>query len=555
MIPNKECVTFFSFALPVLICCMSRPLPPILPAWVPLGIVLVLATVYAYLFYDFQLPPYEDAAMIMRYASNWASGGGIAFNPGEEPVDGATDFGFMAMVMLLIRWGASPELAVRVLTIGAHVLTVVVLYRATLRYQVAPRWAAVGSAAFLAMGPALAQIESYFGTVFFALFALLAFVQVIKIAKGDKGWSPLIWFSIYGLCTGLVRPEGVFLAGFMLLALVWFQGLRQSWRAIAVFAGIFGLLGGAYFIWHWKYFGYPLPNPFYIKGGGTLYFSSLRISAFNVLKLAGPVIPILFLGLRNREQRRMLFFMLIPIVGFTVIWVLMSNAMNYMMRFQYVTLPMILLAWPWVLKNFNDDFRTEDWTVLKESGITSLRLSLAAFLVIILLYQHYQYADRPRYFRDGRYDLALRLEPFKTKDYTLVASEAGLLPFYTGWRSIDPWGLNDKHIAHTGTVTQAYLAQNDPAIIMYRAQYSPITPKRSLWGDWSAMLDTLETYAQRNNYILAAAWGDSPWFAHYYYVKPGLPDTDTLVALIRQSPYHWHETELEAGNEAVNYGK
>jgi hypothetical protein len=54
---------------------------------------------------------------------------------------------------------------------------------------------------------------------------------------------------------------------------------------------------------------------------------------------------------------------------------------------------------------------------------------------------------------------------------------------------------------------------------------------------------------------LAAAWGDSPWFAHYYYVKPGLPDTDALVQAIRQEPYHWHETELEAGNEAVNYGR
>lgn len=533
---------------------MSRPLPPILPSWVPLAIVLALGALYAFFFYDFSMPPYEDAAMIMRYASNWAAGGGIAFNPGETHVDGATDFGFMAMVMLLIRWGLTPEMAVRVLTIGAHVLTVVVLYRATLKYQVAPRWAAVGSAAFLAAGPALAQIESYFGTAFFALFALLAFVQVIKIARGDKGWEPIIWFSIYGLLTGLVRPEGVFLAGFMLLALIWLQGFRQSLRVTAVFVGVFGLLGGAYFIWHWKYFGYPLPNPFYIKGGGTLYFSSLRISAFNVLKMAGPIIPILFLGLRNREQRRMLIFMLVPVVGFTVIWILMSNAMNYMMRFQYATLPLLLLAWPWVLKNFNDDFRTEDWTVLKNSGITSLRLSLGAFLFIALLYQHYQYADRPRYFHDGRYDLGLRLREFKDRGHTLVASEAGLLPFYSGWRSIDPWGLNDKQIAHSGTVTQAYLQENDPTVIMYRAQYSPITERRTLWPEWTAMLDTLEAYASKHQYIRAAVWGDSPWFTHYYYVKPGLSDTEAIVKAIQQKPYFWHETGLDAGNEAVNYG-
>ena len=64
------------------------------------AVVVLLAGVAAYgvLYVDFRGPPFEDAAMLMRYAENLAAGHGIVWNVGEAPVDGATDFLFMSSV-------------------------------------------------------------------------------------------------------------------------------------------------------------------------------------------------------------------------------------------------------------------------------------------------------------------------------------------------------------------------------------------------------------------------------------------------------------------------
>lgn len=62
-----------------------------------ISVLLLLSTLYyAFTFIDFSIPPFEDAAMIMRYAQHLAGGHGIVWNIGEAPVDGATDFLFMA---------------------------------------------------------------------------------------------------------------------------------------------------------------------------------------------------------------------------------------------------------------------------------------------------------------------------------------------------------------------------------------------------------------------------------------------------------------------------
>ena len=51
--------------------------------------------------------PFEDAAMLFRYAENFAKGYGIVWNKGENPgtSDGATDLGFIFLLAPLIKMG------------------------------------------------------------------------------------------------------------------------------------------------------------------------------------------------------------------------------------------------------------------------------------------------------------------------------------------------------------------------------------------------------------------------------------------------------------------
>ena len=66
-----------------------------------ISLVLMVCTLfYAARFVDFSIPPFEDAAMLMRYAQHLAGGHGIVWNISEHPVDGATDFLFMVVSAL-----------------------------------------------------------------------------------------------------------------------------------------------------------------------------------------------------------------------------------------------------------------------------------------------------------------------------------------------------------------------------------------------------------------------------------------------------------------------
>ena len=61
-------------------------------------LLLVFGAWYGHAQVDLGGRPEEDAAMLLRYSKHLAEGRGIVWNMGEPPVDGATDFLFMAAV-------------------------------------------------------------------------------------------------------------------------------------------------------------------------------------------------------------------------------------------------------------------------------------------------------------------------------------------------------------------------------------------------------------------------------------------------------------------------
>jgi hypothetical protein len=548
-----------------------------------LGLVL-LAAFYTSRFFDFAAHPFEDAAMLMRYSQHLAQGHGIVWNIGERPIDGATDFLFMVLVAALAKAGMSLESSVRSIGFAAHFLTAAIIYISIRTLYGARKWIAFVSAAYLVVGPGLRYVEAYFGTVLFALFACITWYFGNRLLQESDHQTTSLAFALSGFVMGLIRPEGVFLAVFMLLSVVYMRGVKNSKRVILHFLVTFSLLGGFYFLWRWSYFGYPLPNPFYKKGGGQLYFDSLVASiknaivlsfAFTIVFIYGIWVSIrLFvarLGLYPARQLIALLwkpieptsrtyftrityntiFVLIPVLGFTMLWVLLSNEMNHLGRFQYAIVPIILLSWPLFLPDIRETLRLQQFDKLdiKLRAILALLIVIAAGL--ILLFQHKMYNDR-RHFRDGRYDVAVALDKFSHLNYTIATTEAGLIPLYSGWRAIDTWGLNDQWIAHNGQITEEYLALNNPEIIIFHEEYfSSFNPPDAISRQWSSMVMTLKTYAQKNGYVLAAVFGDYPNDTHYYYVRPDFPESTEIIRRIRHMDYSWYKS----GTKSVNYAK
>lgn len=511
--------------------------------------LLTIVGLYAWRMLGGALHPAEDAAMLMRYAQHLADGHGIVWNIGEAPLDGATDFAFMVLLAGLAKAGVALETAVIVVGLSAHALTVALVYVAARRLAGASIAVAALSAAYLAVGPGLGYVAAYFGTPFFALFAAIAWYFALTIALHGETRARAAGFAVSALLLGLIRPEGVFLAGLMLLAVLYRRGITTTRGTVGYFFATFLVLGGAYFLWRWQYFAQPLPNPFYKKGGGTLHWDSLVASARNAVILCLPVAPAFVAALRSRASLQQAVFILIPTGGFVALWVLMSNEMNFLMRFQYAILPLVLMAWPLLVQGLGQDFRLPRLRALPPREKATASLLLVVLALGVLAYQYKNFPPLPRG-ADGRQEVARALAAYQQHGYTMAVTEAGLLPFYSGWRAIDTWGLNDRRIAHQGPITPAYLDEQRPHIIMFHAYYSPLTGPGEATDAWNTMVATLDRYAQQNNYILAAVFGLDPGNTHYYYVRSDFAHSAVVVAAIRGAlPYAWNGT----GKPSLNY--
>ena len=524
------------------------------------SLLLLFSTLYySFTFIDFAIPPFEDAAMIMRYAQHLAGGHGVVWNIGEAPVDGATDFLFMVASAALIKLGFTVGQSVRGIGFASHFLTVLIIYWGNRRIHNGNIFLSFLSGLYLAVGTGLSYVAAYFGTPFFALAAASTWtLGLILMKEQNPRWWLSLAFALSGLVTGLIRPEGVILAGLILLAVILMRGLKNSLSIIVTFGVIFLTLGGAYFLWRWDYFGYPLPNPFYKKGEGGWNWFTFGGSMLNMFRLSLPVFFAFVLGFRVRETTRETLVYALPILGFASAFALVSDEMNYGARFQYATVPLALLSWIPLVRGIK--FEALIQAQVRERTAYFIALIGLAFGVVyyswfqncfLALYQ--QSCDRP-YERDGRLEMAQMLADYRGKGYVIATTEAGLIPYYSGWTAIDTWGLNDQFIAHNGSITVEYLDEYKPHIIMFHDYYSPLVPPKltdaNLAQRWFSMTILLKTYAEENGYTLAAVFGDSPYDTHYYYVRSDFEDSKRLVEQISKFRDYFYPT---TGKRSINY--
>ncbi|HEX2917383.1 MAG TPA: hypothetical protein VHN81_02630 [Edaphobacter sp.] len=506
-------------------------------------------------------PPAEDALMLLRYATHFAHGQGITWNIGDKPVEGATDFLWMATIgvaMKLLHTGAI--LTSRVLLILSHALDVVIVYTISRRLFGSGRALAIGLAIYLMIGPAIPLTNDSFSPAFYALAALGAWWCALHIVVRGTTTGAVWGFALLGLITGMIRPDGVLLAVFMLVdivfALATMDRRKEIPRIVLTFAAVMVLLGGAYFLWRWHYFGYPLPNPFYRKGGGHIYPDSLHRSALNVTKLLLPTMPIAALALLKGEWRRTIFVYL-PAALFACSWILLTNENNSNMRFQYVTLPITLVTFPWLIAAVRQHVPGAFDFKLSESQ--KLAFTLVITLVAGGLYWRVLLFYPIGKLGSGAYEIAHGLHQWKDRHYTMAVTEAGVIPYFSEWRVIDAYGLNDSEIVHNPKgLTDAYLDANKPAVIMLHL--SPgVTGYDGFVRAWrgeapvlsgpSQYMVSLAHYAATHNYELAARWGDHTCNVHIWYVRRDIPEFNPILKLIRHQPHYF----LDDGISSYNY--
>jgi hypothetical protein len=524
-----------------------------------LGALLFAATASVVVGMRWHATPVEDAAMLLRYAGNLAAGHGIRWNVDGAPVDGATDFLFMVATGLLSRVGhVSVVAAARILIAGSQILSVGLAFYCGRRVLGGNRWVCAAMAVYLIAGPAVRMGSACFGAPVFAAALLACWCALLMYARAARGreWNWAVFAAVLGLISGLVRPEGVLVSLMLAGAAAYLAGRGRTMPLVVSFACVYAVFGGAYFVWRWHYFGYPLPNPFYVKGGGHLYPASGLQAAKNLCELLFPVLPLIPLGWISRRTRPLAISLTVLLGSFTLMWVLLNNWNNHYMRFQYAIVPIVLATIPGLLVDLREAGMPE-WNSL---GLGVRRsLAVAALLATLgpvgYIYKKFDFVDTGFSMRL----LAERLHPFAAGGHTMAVTEAGVLPLYSGWHVIDGLGLNDSYIAHHGAgAISDYFARERPEVIMVHLDAGPMPRAEVLAmlnggqpvsGSTTEAFARMGIYAVQNGYTMAAAYGSSGCNLHIFWVRPGIADYDGIMHAIRDYPYYF----LDNGILATDY--
>jgi hypothetical protein len=205
------------------------------------------------------LGPVDDAFISLRYATNWATGHGLSFNPGER-VEGYTNFLLVALESVAIRFGAEPRAAMIVLGWLALALVASLTFVLLNKHLLAgrPITAALLSVA-ASLNPALVGwAASGLETCLYAAALLASLLAALASRQSVRTTGTAFCLT----AAALTRPEAVAFLPILGCA-VFLAGRRRA--DLVRFGVLFVVAYGSYFVTRWLYFGFLLPNTFYAK--------------------------------------------------------------------------------------------------------------------------------------------------------------------------------------------------------------------------------------------------------------------------------------------------
>jgi len=206
----------------------------------------------------------DDAYISYRYARNCAQGLGLVYNPGVY-VKGYSNTLLTTLAVIPEWFGTDPKLFVKVLSLGAYVLLLVMAYRLYSHTEASRLERACGvwlTALCAASTPLAVHFVNGLET---GLYTLLLFAAIVCRVREQKVLGRPYSALLFALLV-LSRPEGVAL--FAAIAL-YDLGWRISERRLTSYDVVFyALPSGTYcaeLLWSSWYYGNALPQTYYAK--------------------------------------------------------------------------------------------------------------------------------------------------------------------------------------------------------------------------------------------------------------------------------------------------
>lgn len=481
-------------------------------------------------FTDFLL---DDAYITFRYAEHLVDGHGIVWNVGGDPVEGATSMLWLLVTAFGHALGVPVPSFAKGVGIAAGALASVVVYGYA-RNEGVGRGVATGAAATMAASPAFAFVGLQgLETTLAALVALLTAIAALAVTRRPT-WTRSIALAVLALLGALARPDLVLYGAGLLAGTLWVVHRRHGGAALrrTTTSLVAALLvpGLAYMGWRWSYFGYLLPNTFYIKQASSfrfVYYSGVNVLGF-VAVVVGPLLPLAAWRVAGSQDPAGQLEPVAPLLAgaglYLPAWLFIAPIQGFLWRFQMPVLPVLALAVALLARRLPgldavDLGSNRRW----QDPQPWIALGLVILLVVFPLHPMRTVGDEARFRHQAdRAAAGQALSPLEDTDASMFVTESGALPYYSGWTAVDELGLNNETIAHDG-LTVHFLERYEPDLVM------TLTPVRS--GVGFGGHEVTGQFLREANYTLAAGTAKHlhPDRAHLYYVDPASPHADEIT--------------------------
>lgn len=415
----------------------------------------------------------DDAYISYRYAQNLAQGNGLVFNRGER-VEGYSNF--LYVLLMTPAFFVTDGEGVYFFSVLLNLIFAAgafLLFHNYLGERLGETGATLGGLLFALCLPLWVAATSGMETCLALLLYLAIWVVVERLsASPNRALSATLCGLMILSC--LLRADG-FLVPALAIA---FLLVKRRTRVAMSCAVPVGLGFGLYELWRFHYYGYFLPNTYYVKVAGPL---SERVRQ-GFYQLCGAA---LFVGLL--PYLLILVFQLVDLVR--------SAATEPARAHQQVRFHLVLAA-SWVaywLYIGGDHLGDRFLLVLFPLGIFTLLESLehnaskemAAFVLILVatLQLGPPLVADPRFqFASTRYDSWITLGKFLKEKYpgkSVATGAIGKIGFFSGSTTIDMLGLIDPVIAHGPVIAKDF----QTAHLKYNPDYV-LSKKPDVIADW-----------------------------------------------------------------------
>ena len=442
----------------------------------------------------------EDAYITFRFATHLAEGHGLVWNVGGDPVEGYTSPLHVGLLALAIRLGATVETAALVISVGSIVGLTAVFIACVRREagRLAPLAAFVLGVYLLDSRLAIHNTAGLDTTLYMFLLAanlLLAF----RLVEHPTGGAALALAGIDLLCL-LGRPDAApYLAmqvAILLAASVW-RVVRGRDHSLLVWVGVSQLVlvlaGLSYLAAKHAYFGYLLPNPFYLKSNqaSELYglMSVARYLRDTTLAMLPLAPALLFVDYRRLAvwwarpgSPSKTALLLLPPLAFLGYYTTVVPEVNFLNRFEYPTYFFFALAAAYVIALGEPLERITGWMADRMPARVPAVLAAAA-LAAGLAFQYRATAIDFPWFRivESQYYRpigdALAASGLGSRA-TVVFDSAGVVPYVSRFSHIDPVGLTDNVLSGRNPISvwerETYIWGREPDV--YIGPEPPASP-------------------------------------------------------------------------------